>query len=369
MTARRRRGKMVATLDRPAAALRNVSREESTMLPTTMKALQIKSYGGPLELVDAPVPQPGPGQVLVKIAASPVNPSDLKFIEGAYGVKKPLPVVVGFEGSGTVVAVGPGLMGKFLKGKRVGCMATATGGGTWAEYMVADARRTIPLKKFVSLEQGAMMVVNPWTAWALLDTARRGGHRAAVHTVASSALGAMMIRLAYRHGYPMIHIVRREEQADRLLAHEPRLGDLSTQRVLVSTAADFDETLRGLCSDMGATIALDPIAGPMTGRVLTAMPQGSVALVYGSLSGEPCSVDPAQLLYQGKRIEGFWVPKWVEKLSLLGRMKMAMGVQKLLATDLATEVRARVPLSGVTAAIETYKHDMTGGKVLVTPGG
>jgi NADPH:quinone reductase len=339
------------------------------MLPTTMKALQIKAYDGRLELVDVPVPQPGPGQVLIKIAASPINPSDLKFVEGAYGVKKPLPVVAGFEGSGTVVATGPGLMGKFLMGKRVGCMATATGGGTWAEYMVADARRSIPLKKFVTMEQGAMMVVNPWTAWALLDTARRGGHHAAVHTVASSALGLMFIRLAIRFEYPMIHIVRRQEQYERLMEHEPRIGNLKSQRVLVSAAPDFDETLRRLCTDMGATIALDPIAGPMTGRVLAAMPQGSVALVYGSLSGEPCSVDPAELLYQGKRVEGFWVPKWVEKLSLLGRMKMAMGVQKLLATDLATEVRTRVPLAGVQEAIEAYKHDMTGGKVLVTPGG
>jgi NADPH:quinone reductase len=339
------------------------------MLPTTMKALQIKAYGGPLERVDVPVPQPGPGQVLVKIAASPINPSDLKFIEGAYGVKKPLPVVAGFEGSGVVVATGGGLLGKFLMGKRVGCMATATGGGTWAEYMVADARRTIPLKKFVSLEQGAMMVVNPWTAWALLDTARRGGHRAAVHTVASSALGLMLFRLAYRHHYPMIHVVRREEQIDRLMALEPRVGELGCQRFLVSADKNFDEALRKLCSEMEATIALEPIAGEMTGRVLRAMPQGSVALVYGSLSGQPCTVDPAELIYEGKRVEGFWVPQWVAKRSLLGRLRMATGVQKLLATDLATEVRARVPLAGALEALEAYKHDMTGGKVLLMPGG
>ncbi len=165
------------------------------MIPKTMKALQIKAYDGRLDLVNVPVPQPGPGQVLVQIAAAPVNPSDLKFIEGLYGVRKPLPVVAGFEGSGTAVAAGPGLMGRFLMGKRVSCMATATGGGSWAEFMVADARRCIPLKKHISLEQGAMMVVNPWTAWALLDTARRGGHRAAIHGAAASALGRMLVGL------------------------------------------------------------------------------------------------------------------------------------------------------------------------------
>ncbi len=107
----------------------------------------------------------------------------------------------------------------------------------------------------------------------------------------------------------------------------------------------------------------------MTGRILSAMPPGSVAMVYGSLSGAPCTVGADQFIYEGKRVEGFWMPKWVERLSLLGKAKVAMGVQKLLTTDLASEVQARAPLSGALEAIAAYKRDMTGGKVLLIPDG
>ena len=330
------------------------------MIPTTMRALELRAYDGRLNLVERPVPQPGPGQVLVKIAAAPVNPSDLKFIVGAYGLKKRLPVVPGIEGSGTVVAVGSGLMPKFSAGKRVGCMAPETGDGTWAEYMLTDARRCIPLRKELTLEQGAMMVVNPWTAWALLDTARRAGHRAAVHTAAASALGRMLLRLSMRENFPIIHIVRRKEQVELLRG-------MGAATVLDSSAPDFDARLKEACHAAGATVAFDAVAGEMTGRALAAMPEGSTAIVYGSLSDGAVTVRPEQFIYEGKRVEGFWLSKWVARKGLVGRAKMAFGLQKRLGTDLATEVRARVPLNKAAEEIENYKRNMTGGKVLLIP--
>jgi NADPH2:quinone reductase len=332
------------------------------MTPNTMKALELRAYDGRLHLVQKPVPRPGPGQVLVKVAASPINPSDLKFIVGGYGIKKALPVVPGLEGSGTVVAAGPGLMGKLSVGKRVGCMASEVLDGTWAEYMVAEARRAIPLNKNVTLEQGAMMVVNPWTAWALLDTARRAGHRAAVHTAAASSLGRMLLRLGQRENFPIIHVVRRAEQVELL----SRMG---ATLVLNSSDADFDSRLKESCQMHGVTVAFDPVAGAMTGRVLAAMPEGSTAIVYGSLSDEAVTVRPEQLIYENKRVEGFWLSKWVAKKGLLGRAKMAFGLQKRLATDFQTEIRARVTLEQAAEAIEQYRHTMTGGKVLIMPGG
>src|SRR5215472_16136025 len=97
-----------------------------TYLPTMMRAVQLKDYAGKpgsLTVAEVPVPQPGPGEVLVRVAASPVNPSDLMFITGNYGFKKPLPATPGFEGSGTVVETGSGLMARFMKGRRVACVA------------------------------------------------------------------------------------------------------------------------------------------------------------------------------------------------------------------------------------------------------
>ena len=332
------------------------------MIPAMMRALELRAYDGRLHLVVKPVPQPGPGQVLIKMAASPVNPSDLKFIVGGYGIKKARPVVPGLEGSGVVVSAGPGLMGKLSVGKRVGCMASEMLDGTWAEYMVADARRAIPLNKSVTLEQGAMMVVNPWTAWALLDTARRAGHRAAIHTAAASQLGRMLLRLGQRENFPIIHVVRRAEQAELL-------SKMGATLVLNSSDADFDARLKESCQMHGATVAFDPVAGAMTGRVLAAMPEGSTAIVYGSLSDDAVTVRPEQFIYENKRVEGFWLSKWVARKGLLGRAKMAFGLQKRLATDFQTEVRARVTLEHAAEAIEAYKREMTGGKVLIVPGG
>ena len=170
-------------------------------IPATMRAIELRSFERTPEslvVVEKPVPRAGKGQVLVKMAAAPINPSDLAFLRGLYGLKKSLPVVPGLEGSGVVVAAGGGLRARVLMGRRVACSAPPGGDGTWAEYMVTSAAVCFPLGKKVSLEQGAMSLVNPLTAWALMDLARRGGHRAVVQTAAASALGRMILRLAQR---------------------------------------------------------------------------------------------------------------------------------------------------------------------------
>src|SRR4051812_2507581 len=107
-------------------------------LPFRMKAVLLKDYDAPAEalsLAHIPVPPVRRGEVLVRMAASPINPSDLIFLKGQYGITKPLPVVPGFEGSGTVVAAGGGWLARRLVGKRVACRAPSDGHGTWAEYM------------------------------------------------------------------------------------------------------------------------------------------------------------------------------------------------------------------------------------------
>src|SRR5438874_4644546 len=139
-------------------------------IPETMRAVELRSYGGGADSVvvaEKPVPRPGNGQVLVRVAAAPVNPSDLSFLRGTYGHTKRLPVVPGFEGSGEVVAAGGGLLARLLLGRRVACAAPPDGDGTWAEFMLAEASYCIPLRKATDTEHAATMIVNPFTAWAL----------------------------------------------------------------------------------------------------------------------------------------------------------------------------------------------------------
>jgi NADPH:quinone reductase-like Zn-dependent oxidoreductase len=330
-----------------------------------MIAVQLRAYDGKPENIsvsEVPVPRPGPGQVLVHVAASPINPSDLMFIRGLYGFKKALPAIPGFEGSGTVVDAGAGMLPHWLKGRRVACAATdpSVTGGMWAEYVAVRARLCVPVRKQVDTEQAATMLVNPFTAWGLMDEARRGGHRAVVQTAAASALGRMVIRLGRRFSIPIINIVRRVEQVD--LLHKE-----GAAHVLNSSETRFDTALREVCHKLGATIGFEAVAGEMSLRVLRAQPPRSRLLVYGALALQPCQIDPATLIFEEKRVEGFLVSVWLRRRNRLSQLRVANRIQDLLAEDLKTEIRARFPLKEVARALQEYESNMTGGKVLLAP--
>ena len=327
-----------------------------------MRALELRALDGKpesLALAERPVPRPGKGQVLVRIAASPINPSDLSFIKGMY-IKKTLPIIPGFEASGTVVASGGGFMARALVGKRVACAAPANGDGTWAEYMVTSALFCIPLRKNISFEAGASLIVNPLTAWALMDMAKRGGHPAVVQTAAASALGRMIIRLGQRFDMPVINIVRRQEQVELLQT-------LGAKYVLNSSEAKFDDQLKKICLERSASLAFDAVAGDLTSRLLQALPKQGRVIIYGGLSQQLCQLDPRIFIYDDKHLEGFWLSTWLKKRNPLLQIHTALQIQKFLANDLKTEVRARLPLENAAEALHQYAGNMTGGKILLVP--
>ena len=329
-----------------------------------MQVLELHSYEGwrtGLRLVEKPVPRPGTGQVLIKMAAAPVNPADFAFMKGQYGVRKPLPAVPGLEGSGLVVAAGGGLAARFLVGRRVACVAPDHGDGTWADYMVTSPQRCMPLRRKVSLEQGATALVNPLSAWAMLDLARRAGHRSVVQTAAAGALGRMLLRLCRRLGLTMVNVVRRPEQ-------EARLRSTGADHVLSTHHHDFDDRLRDLCRQQRVTLALDGVAGEMTDRLLRALPRRGEVMVYGSLSNSFCQVNPGQLIFRQQRVRGFWLTAWRPRLGVVGLLSAGWQVQKLLGSELSTEIQARLPLAAAHEGLEAYVSDMTRGKVLLMPG-
>ncbi len=332
-------------------------------LPSSMKAVRLHAYDGKpgsICVEDTPVERPGPGQVTVRVAAAPINPSDIMFIRGRYGLTKPLPAIPGFEGAGIVVSAGPDLYGRWLLGKRVACGTQPEGGGTWAEYVTTSTRLCMPLPKRVSDEEGAMTLANPVTAIALLHEAKSRGHRAAVHTAAAGALGRILYRIASKSGYPVIHIVRREEQV-RLLR------ELGNEIVLNESSPDFLERLKEESQRLGATIAFDPIGGPSTGQLVDAMPKGSQIVVYGALSLEDARIDPKKLIFEDKQIEGFWFSDWMEKKGPLRTISCIRRALKGAGKEWATEVAQRVPLDHVQEAIVRYEKDMSRGKVLFVP--
>lgn len=326
-----------------------------------MRALVVKGHEGgaaSLELGEVPRPEPQPGQVLIEVSASPINPNDLLALRGAYEIEKSVGEVAGFEGSGKVIA-GSGFLARLMIGRRV-AFAAAAKSGAWAELAVADVMRCVPLDRRISDEVGATMLTNPFTAEVLLDRARREGHRAVVQGAAAGSLGKMLLRLAQARGIPMIHVVRSP-------ANVELLRGMGADHVLDSNDPAFDSKLRKLCGDLHATLALDPVGGELTPSLLRALDDGGVVRVYGNLSSEPPRIDPGELLYRRKRVEGFTMYQWIESTSLLGQLSTARRVQKLLDGPLATEVRSRVPFTRFETAMADYQRAMSGGKILFVP--
>jgi NADPH:quinone reductase-like Zn-dependent oxidoreductase len=335
-----------------------------TQIPDQMTAVVLGSYSGAeaLRVEQRPVPKPGKDEVLVKVAAAPINPSDLAFLTGNYGFDNPPPVVPGGEGSGTVVAVGPGAMGRYYLGKQVACLSKGERDGTWAEYVVVSTKGGVfPLNKSVSLEQGAMAVINPLTASAFLEITKEGGHTAIILTAAASSLGQMVNRLGRSAGIQVINVVRRDAQVELLKAQGANI-------VLNSSDGDFETQLHDACHHYDAHLAFDAVAGPMTGQLLKAMPNNSTVTVYSCLSRQSPQTNHDQIIFHGKTITGLWLGPWLyENKNLFQILSFWRRSQKLISTDLKSEVRARYPFQEAKQAVQEYTRQMTGGKILLTP--
>ena len=328
-------------------------------IPSAMHAVQLDEPNGKLTLREIPVPRPQAGQVLVRMAAAPINPSDTGALTGyAYGGEHHYPFTPGLEGSGTVVESGAGLLPRLLSGRRVACGASSPGDGTWAEYMVASAQLCVPLNRSVSLEQGAMLLVNPLTALAIIEIAKRGKHRAIVSTAAASVLGDMLLRIGKRRGIPIIHVVRRPEQVELI---RRRGGEV----VLNSGDADFARQLQAAAQRLQATLLLDAIGGSMTGTLAEAAPYGSTILMYSRLSLQDSAVDARTALVKHLHLEGWFLPNWFREKNLVQTLRLSQQVQSLVAGDLQSRVQRRLPLSAAQQGLDLYAGNMSAGKILL----
>ena len=327
----------------------------------TMTVAVLNSYSGPeaLSIEQRPIPTPGRNEVLVKVAFAPINPSDLATLIGYYGFKDPPPVVPGGEGSGVVVAAGPGAMGRYFLGKNVAIGGWGTGGGVWSEYVVKSVKGgVLPLNKSLSLEQGAMSIINPLTASAFIDIAKKGGHQSILLTAAASSLGKMVNSLGREEGIQVINIVRRDAQVDLLKT-------LGADIALNSSVAGFDQQLHDICHQTDTRLAFDAVAGPLTNQLLKAMPPSSKVTVYSALSKQAIEASPDQLIFEGKMIDSFWLGPWLSKQNIVKMMLLWRRAQKQIPGHLKSEVRKIYPIQEVQEAIHDYSNNMSGGKILL----
>lgn len=327
--------------------------------PKLMRAIVVDKFGGELQVKMVPIPKPKPGQVLIRMEAAQINPSDLSFINGKYGIKSDPPFKVGLEGSGIVVENGGGLIGWWLLGKRVTGISTATTIGSWAEYMVTSSKQVMPLVKDVSFEEGAGYIVNPMTVMAFSRTMK--DHKAAVQTAAASAVGKMFFRLMQLEGKEVINVVRREDQAETM-------RKLGAKYVLNSNEPDFDKKLKALSAELGATCFFDAVGGDLTWVVLKAMPVFSICYIYGHLSISPTNkIDASHIIFTQKQIRPFYLAFWVREIGIWDRFVLYNRVNKLIKTVLSQNVVKGFPLEKAQEAVKFYTENMSLGKVVIKP--
>ncbi len=325
-----------------------------------MRAVVFEQTGNPedvLTVQDRPTPAPARGEVLVRMIASPINPSDLMYIQGAYGIKPSLPATPGFEGVGVVEANGGGLLGRFRRGKRVAVLNDRS--GNWCQHTVTTARQVIPVPDEMPDDQAASFFVNPVTAVAMTQKVLKiASGEFLLQTAAGSALGKMIIRLGQVHGFRTINVVRRREQVAELKA-------LGADHVLVESDGPLRDQVLAITSD-GVKHAIDPVGGEAGSQAATCLAKRGRMLVYGALSGEPARVDPRFLITASASIEGFWLSNWVKWQSIPTMLGLFRTVKKLVRDGvIKTEIAKEYPLEQVREAVSHAAAAGKGGKILL----
>jgi NADPH:quinone reductase-like Zn-dependent oxidoreductase len=331
-----------------------------TDLPKTMKALVLHGAGQALSFDEVPRPDPKPGEVLVRVAASPINPSDLAMLEGEYGLGWPYPLIPGLEGAGQVVASGAGFLARRLAGKRVAMAADTQ--GLWGDYAVVPATQCVPLPDNLPFGAGASSFVNPLTAIALVDEVRRAKQTCAISTAAGGALGAMIRRRAAEKGVTIINVVRKAAQVEALKAE-------GAEHVLNESDAEFDVALGALCKELRCRMAFDAVGGAMTFRLAEALRGRGQILIYGGLSGKAASLHPGTMIFKGLTVRGFWLSKWLAEKNLPQMLLLTRDVTRNLQGGFAeTSVARVVTLAEGVDAPGLYAADMSAGKTLISTG-
>jgi len=232
------------------------------------------------ELAERDIPEPKPGQYLIKIEAAVINPSDTLMMSGNYLGNTVLPKIPGFEGCGTVVSAGPGVPTSLL-GKRVGCLPDGSVSGTYSEYVTSWAPTCIEMPKDLDFEEGAGFFVNPMTVLLLVDRLVELNCKAVIINAASSYCGKMLIKLCAKKEITVISTVRREETAEIIR------NELKQEHVVNTGKEGYKAELKAICDSVKPTVCIDSIGGDTTGEMLSYMGFGSTLIALGLLSGKP----------------------------------------------------------------------------------
>lgn len=320
-----------------------------------MQELIFEQTGKPqdvLQLIESPIPTPKAHEVLIKVKARNINPSDIMFVRGMYGITPKLPSSAGFEASG-VVEQGDEA-GKVKAGTRV--MFTAI--GTWREYVCIPAALVIPVPPQMSDEVACQAFVNPMTAYGMIEESGLQAGEWLLITAGASAFGKFAIQMAKAKGIKVAATVRHDSQKEVLA----KLG----ADLVVNTETEKLQKVVPEKTDGGVQVIFDAVGGMLGAKALACLRSKGRMMVFGALALENMPVNSGLLIFKNLRIEGFWLSTWVEEMAPETRMKAFHTVFGfLMKEDSKIDIEGKYPLSEFKAALEAYEKPGRNGKILL----
>jgi NADPH:quinone reductase-like Zn-dependent oxidoreductase len=366
-----------------------------------LRSLIKKSGELEISLLQVPTPEPSAEEVVVRVEATPINPSDLGLLVGAADMttvkaagSKDAPVItarvpeagmramaarldesmpVGNEGAGVVIRTGSSEAAKALMGKTVSMI----GGAMYSQYRTVKASDCLELPDGTTAAEGASWFVNPFTALGMTETMRREGHKALVHTAAASNLGQMLNKICLKDGIGLVNIVRKADQAEIL-------RKIGAKYVVDSSSPTFLSDLTNALAETGATIAFDAIGGgKLPGQILSCMEAAinreakvysrygsnvhKQVYLYGMLDPGPTELNRAFGMAWG--IGGWLVTPFLMKISAADRQRLRERVASELKTTFASHYTQVVSLAEALqlSHLAVYGKRATGEKYLINP--
>lgn len=354
-----------------------------------------------LSLAEVAVPEPGPDEVLIRVEATPINPSDLGLLVGGADIStakasgtKDRPVItanvpppalramaarlnqsmpIGNEGAGTVVKAGSSPAAQALLGKVV----AGLGGEMYSQYRLLHIAQVLPLPDGTSPVAGASCFVNPLTALSFVETMKMQGRTGIVHTAAASNLGQMLVKICQKDNVPLVNIVRKKDQADILKA-------IGAKYIVDSTSPNFMEELITALAETKTTLGFDAIGGgPLAGQLLVAMEaaasrnmkefsrygsgQETQVYIYGRLDMSQTLVPPG--VGFAWNLGGYLLTPFLQKVGPEVRNRMRQRVVDELHTTFASHYIAEISMTEALNldTLKAYNTKATGEKYLINP--
>ena len=315
-----------------------------------MRSVQFERTGIPEDVLgirEVDQLEPTPGKVRVQVLVSNINPSDLLFIKGQYGIVPDLPSAAGIEGIGVVDAGGEST--SLQPGQKV----VFTSQGVWQEYISIPEFKLIPVPNDTPDEIGCQIMVNPLTARRMLELSGLESGQWLLLTAGNSAVGKFASQLCRLKGINAISTVRHQDISEHL-------RHLGSKAVINSEQENLVQRTRELTHFKGVDAVFDAVGGRLGSEALRCLRSDGEMIIYGALDKEPLQISSGQMIFHKWRINSFWRTPWMDSLDTQARIEVVHPLLELFAENkLKADIEAIYPMEDV---IEAVKHVQTAGR-------